>query len=221
MFVGHFGVAFAGKRAAPRASLGWLFTACQFADLLWPILVLAGVEHFRIDPGNTAVTPIAFDHYPWSHSLLMNVVEGVALGAIYFALKRDTRGALVIALLVVSHWVLDWITHAPDMPLAPGSDIKLGLGLWNSVAATMAVELLLYGIGVGLYVRATTARDRAGSIGLWVLTLLLIGISVANVLSPPPPNVQAVAVSAFGVWLFVALAWWVDRHRSARASAPV
>jgi MFS superfamily sulfate permease-like transporter len=140
MFVGHFGVALASKRAAPQVSLGWLFAACQLADLLWPVLVLAGVEHFRIDPGNTAVTPIAFDHYPWSHSLVMNVLEGAALGAIYFALRRDRRGALVIALLVVSHWVLDWITHRPDMPLAPWSDVKLGLGLWSSVAATVVVE---------------------------------------------------------------------------------
>jgi membrane-bound metal-dependent hydrolase YbcI (DUF457 family) len=182
--------------------------------------VLAGVERFRIDPGNTAVTPIAFDHYPWSHSLAMNVLEGVALGAIYFALRRDRRGAIVIALLVVSHWVLDWITHAPDMPLAPGSDIKLGLGLWNSVAATVAVEMVIYAVGLWVYVRATAATDRIGGVGLWVLGIVLVGISAANLVSPPPPSVTAVAFSALGMWLFVALAWWVDRHRTVRAATP-
>jgi membrane-bound metal-dependent hydrolase YbcI (DUF457 family) len=217
MFVGHFGVALASKPAAPRVSLGWLFAACQLPDLLWPILVLAGVEYFRIDPGNTAVTPLAFDHYPWSHSLLMNVLEGAILGWVYFALRRDRRGALVIALLVVSHWILDWITHRPDLPLAPWSRIELGLGLWNSVPATIVIETALYAFGVWRYAQATSARDRVGRVGLWSLVFLLLVISAANIVSPPPPSVTAVAVTALGVWLFVVLAWWVDRHRTVRA----
>jgi len=217
MFIGHFGAAFAAKRGAPRPSLGWLFTACQFPDLIWPIFVLLGIERFRIEPGNTAFTPLAFDHYPWSHSLLMDLVWGAALGAVYFALRRDSRGALVIAALVVSHWVLDWITHGPDMPLVPGGGTKLGLGLWNSVAATVLIETGIYAAAIFVYLRATTPRDRIGSVGLWTLAGLLLAISAANLVSPPPPSVNAVAGTSLGLWVFVAFAAWVDRHRAPRA----
>jgi membrane-bound metal-dependent hydrolase YbcI (DUF457 family) len=220
VFIGHFGAAFAAKRAAPGASLGWLFAACQLPDLLWPLLVFAGTERFRIDPGNTALTPIAFDHYPWSHSLVMGVVWGAAIGAAYVLWRRDTGGGLIIFALVVSHWVLDWITHRPDMPIAPGSDVKVGLGLWNSIPATVAVELLIFAVGVTLYMRATRARDRIGSIGLWTLVVLLLVISIANIASPPPPSVTAVAVTALGMWVFVGLAAWVDRHRVPGNIAP-
>jgi hypothetical protein len=117
--------------------------------------------------------------------------------------------------------VLDWITHRPDMPLAPWSDVKLGLGLWSSVAATVVVETLLFAMGIWLYFRATAARDHIGRIGVWVLAFVLFAISVANILSPPPPSVTAVAVTALGMWLFVLLAWWIDRHRTIRASTSV
>src|SRR5688572_6339507 len=122
MFIGHFAVALAAKRVAPGTSLGWLFAACQLPDLIWPVFLLTGVERARVAPGDTAFTPLAFEHYPWSHSLLMMVGWGVLLGAAYMLRDRDGRAALTLALLVVSHWVLDWITHRPDMPLVPGSD---------------------------------------------------------------------------------------------------
>src|SRR6476646_1706751 len=119
MFIGHFAVAMATKPAAPRTSLGWLFAAAQFPDLLWPVFLLTGIEHARIAPGDTAFTPLAFDHYPWSHSLLMVVMWGVSLGVLYRLRGGDTRASLVIGALVVSHWVLDWVTHRPDLLLLP------------------------------------------------------------------------------------------------------
>ena len=215
MFIGHFATALAAKRVTTRPSLGWYFAACQLPDLLWPVFVLAGVEHFRIEPGNSQFLMLVFDHYPWSHSLAMDAVWAAALGGLYFLLRRDRRGALVVGALVLSHWVLDWVTHRPDMPLAPGGGPKLGLGLWNSVAGTVAVEALMFVAGVLLYARATTARDRIGRFGFWILIAILGAIAAANIVSPPPPSVQAVAISALGMWLFVALAAWIDRHRSA------
>ena len=137
MFIGHFATALAARRVAPRPSLGWLFAACQLPDLLWPLFVLAGLERFHIVPENSQFLVLVFDHYPWSHSLAMDVLWAVLLGGLYAALRRDRRGALVIGALVLSHWILDWITHRPDLPLAPGSDLKVGLGLWNSVAGTV------------------------------------------------------------------------------------
>src|SRR5437773_2899821 len=107
MFIGHFAVAYAAKRVAPRVSLGWLFVACQLADLLWPVLLLQGVEVVKIAPGDTAFTPLRFEYYPWSHSLFMDMVWGAALGGLYFSIRRRRGDALVLAALVVSHWVLD------------------------------------------------------------------------------------------------------------------
>ena len=131
MFIGHFALGLAAKPQAPRVSLAMLFAAAQLADLTWPILLAIGVEQVRIDPGNTAVTPLDFVSYPYSHSLLALVVWGLLLAWGYRLLAGNGRRAfLIIFSLVVSHWVLDYLTHRPDMPLYPGS-AKFGLGLWH------------------------------------------------------------------------------------------
>jgi hypothetical protein len=215
VFIGHFALGLASKRLAPRVSLGALFLACQFADLLWPLLVLAGAEWFTVLPGITAVTPLDFQHYPWSHSLLTLAVWGALLGVAHRAVTGSDWGtAFVLAGLVASHWVLDLITHRPDMPLAPGLEPRFGLGLWHSIPGTLAVEFLLLAIGAGSYFRSTMARDRVGSIGLWALLAFLCIVEVANAFGPPPPDVRAVAWSAQAMWLLVLWGYWVDRHRS-------
>jgi len=214
MFIGHFALGFGAKRLNPAVSLGMLFLACQLADLIWPTLVLLGIERLAIDPGNTAFTPFNFISYPYSHSLVALVLWGVLLGAVFVVAGRATLSAgALIAALVVSHWVLDFISHRPDMPLTFSGETKVGLGLWNSVPATVVVEALMFAAGLFIYARSTTARDRIGSIGLWVLALFFIVINAANILSPPPPSPAAVAWAAELLWLVVALAFWVDRHR--------
>jgi hypothetical protein len=221
MFIGHYALGFGSKRLAPGVSLGALFLACQLADLLWPTLVMAGVEHFTIRPGSTAVTPLDFQYYPYSHSLLALVVWGTVFALIYRAGRGSSaRGAAVLGVLVVSHWVLDLIVHRPDLPLAPGISLRLGLGLWSSVPATLAVEFALYAVGVSLYWRATVARDRAGSIGFWALVVFLALVEVANVFGPPPPSIGAVTASAQAMWLLVAWGYWVDKHRKPANSGP-
>jgi membrane-bound metal-dependent hydrolase YbcI (DUF457 family) len=145
MFLGHFGAGFAAKAIAPRVSLGWLFAAAQFIDLLWPTLLLAGIERVRIAPGATAVTPLVFEHYPVSHSLAAVLAWAALVGALYFAVKRDRRGATVLAALVASHWFLDAIVHAPDLPLYPGSATLAGMGAWSSLPLTLAIELAARG----------------------------------------------------------------------------
>src|SRR6266545_7880417 len=163
MFIGHNAVAFAAKRTAPRTSLGTLTAAAVVLDLIWPVLVIAGIERFEIRAGVTAFSPFDFTYYPWSHSLLMSVVWSVVFGAIYFAITRYGRGAVIVGVAVFSHWVLDFITHRPDMPLYPGGP-KVGLGLWNSVGGTVIVESAIYIGGVWIYLRSTRARDRLGNI---------------------------------------------------------
>ena len=213
MFIGHFATAYAAKRIAPRTSLGTLFAAAQLPDLVWPWLVLAGAERATIAPGDTAFTPLRFDSYPISHSLLTVAAWGAAMGALHFWRKRRPLDALVLAALAVGHWVLDFASHRPDMPLWPGGP-RLGLGLWNSVPATIAVELAMLASGLWLALLATRARDRLGRWGFAALAALLLVIYVGNATSPPPPSMEAVGgVGAAGGLLFVALAAWIDRHR--------
>jgi hypothetical protein len=214
MFIGHLALGFAAKRATPRVSLAVLLSASQFADMLWPVLVAVGLEQVRIDPGNTAFTPLDFVSYPYSHSLVTLVIWGVAFGAVYkMATGRNGRAFVVLAALVVSHWVLDWITHRPDMPLYPGGP-AYGLGLWRSVPATMFVEGMMFGIGVAIYMRATRARDTIGRWGFLSLTAFLAVIYVANVVSSPPPSVNAIVVMAIiGTVVLTAWSWWADAHR--------
>ncbi len=218
MFIGHFGVGFAAKRYAPSASLGTLFLAAQFIDLLWPTLLLLGVERVAIAPGITVVTPLDFQHYPVSHSLLGVVGWAVLVGGGSLALRRTRREALVLALLVVSHWWLDVLVHRPDLPLAPFGQVRVGLGLWNSMAATLLVELSLLFAGGWLYARATRARDAAGRSGFWALLALLLLIQAANLFGEPPPSAMAIAWVGQAQWLLVLWGYWLDRHRELRAA---
>ena len=217
MFVGHFALAFGAKRFAPVVSLGTLFLACQFADLLWPVLVLIDVEQVAIVPGITAVTPLDFVSYPYSHSL-MALVIWAALAAMVYRVVRGFRfpAMLTVAALVVSHWVLDAVSHRPDLPLTVGGSARVGLELWSSLPGTLIVEMSLFAAGVVMYVRQTTARDRVGSIAFWGLVGFLVVVSLANMFGPPPPSPAAGAWAAQAMWLLVAWGYWIDRHRVPR-----
>ncbi|MFZ0488013.1 MAG: hypothetical protein WAL83_13520 [Arenicellales bacterium] len=216
MFIGHFAVGLGAKRAAPAVSLGTLFLAAQFADLLWPTFVLLGIEKFAISPGATAVTPLDFVSYPYSHSLVMLVLWAVLVaGVYYYARHRRMGAALVIAAVVLSHWVLDVVAHRPDMPVTINGSLRLGLGLWNSPAATFIVENAMLVVGIYLYLKTTQARDRIGQYAFWGLIVFLVVVNLANMFGPPPPSVAAVAWSAEGIWLMVAWGYWIDRHREA------
>ena len=218
MFIGHFAVGFGAKAAAPRTSLGSLFLAAQFLDLLWPTLLLLGIERVKIEPGITTVTPLDFEHYPITHSLLMAVVWGGLFALVYWLARKYKAGAIVMGLCVVSHWVLDLLVHRPDLPLIPGGATRLGIGLWNSLAATVILEGLIFIAGVWLYLRTTAAKDRVGRWALWGLIAFLVVIYITNLFGPPPPSVKAIAWAGQLQWLFVIWAYWIDRHRLAKTS---
>jgi hypothetical protein len=213
VFIGHFAVALAAKRAAPEVSLGTLFLAAQLADLVWPTLVLLGLESFSIRPGITAVTPLDFTRYPYSHSLVALAAWGTALGIAYFLTRRRWWEALVLLAVVLSHWVLDFVTHRPDLPLTLTGAERFGLGLWHSRLATLAVEGLLFAACVWIYVRVTRPVDRTGRWSLSAFVVFLVLVYIANIFGPPPPSVAAVAWSAQAIWLLVAWGYWIDRHR--------
>ena len=213
MFLGHYGVAFAAKRAAPRTSLGTLAFAVQFLDELWPILLLLGLEQVRIVPGLMAANSLDFVSYPISHSLVTAIGWSILVGLIYFAIRRYRRGAWVVAAAVLSHWLLDVPMHRPDLPLWPGSRILVGAGLWNSIPLTVVLEVGTLAVGLVIYLRFTRATDRIGSWGLWAMVLLLLVTWLGALFGPPPADAHALAVTALGIWIFVPWSYWVDRHR--------
>lgn len=213
MFIGHFALGFAAKPIEPRLSLGVLLAAPQLLDLVWPVLVLAGVERVVIAPGNTAFTPLAFTHYPWSHSLVASLIWSLLMGVVLRASGASWRAAGIAAALVASHWVLDFVSHRPDMPLWPNGP-RVGLGLWRSVPATLLVEIVMYVAGVFLYARSTRAKDRVGSGAFWTLAAFLFVVYLANAAGPPPPSAGAVAGSALGLWLIPLWGVWIERHRT-------
>ena len=215
MFIGHFALALASKKAAPRVKLGTLVMAAQWLDLLWPIFLLLGWESVATAPGITRFTPFDFVHYPWTHSLACVLGWAALFGGIYYSLRRNGSGALVLATLVVSHWVLDWLTHRPDLPLFPGGP-KVGLGLWNSIAGTLIVEVALFISGAAIYLRATRPKDRTGSIALWSFLILLLAFYLLSAFGSGAPEPKQVAWGGLLMWLFVPWGYWIDRHRETR-----
>ena len=212
MFVGHYGVALAAKRVAPRVSLGVLLMASQLVDLIWPVLLLLGIEHVRVVPNTNPFLRLSFESYPWTHSLAMGIVWALLAGSIYAAMRRDRASGVIVGLLVLSHWVLDWITHVPDLPLYPGGT-RVGLGLWRSMYGTMVVEAAMFIVGLVVYARVTREVDRTGRWTFWAFAALLAVFFVANAYSSPPSSESAIAWAALAGWLIPIFGWWVDRHR--------
>lgn len=220
MFIGHYALALGAKRAAPRTSLGVLFAAAQLVDLIWPILLLVGVERVTPAPGAAPFLRLDFTWYPWTHSLVMALVWAVVAGGAYLALTRYRTGAVVVAALVASHWLLDYVVHVPDLPLVPGGSARFGLGLWHSVAGTVAVEGTMFVAGMALYAATTRARDRVGRWGFWALVVAIVAIYASSIDSPAPPDARSVGWFALLGWLIPLWAWWADRHRNVAGRVP-
>ena len=213
MFLGHFAVGFAAKRAAPKVSLGVLIGAAAILDVLWPVFLLLGWERVRIEPGNTAFTPLAFDSYPISHSLLAALGWSVLFGSLYWGIRRDGRGAGIVMALVLSHWLLDALSHRPDLPLTLTGATRVGLGLWNSVPATLVVEGAMFAAGVWLYATFTRTKDRVGRWSFVVFVAVLPLLYLASVFGPPPPDWRTIAWTDLAAILFAVWPAWFDRQR--------
>ncbi|MEQ9103424.1 MAG: hypothetical protein RIE53_01865 [Rhodothermales bacterium] len=216
MFVGHLAAALGAKTVAREAPLPLLIGASFGIDILWPVLLLVGAETVVVDPGNTAFTALDFAWYPWSHSLLMVVVWGVLLAGVVRMAGGSRRVASVSALVLVSHWVLDWITHGPDLPLWPGG-VETGLGLWHSVPGTLAVEGLLLVAALVVFFRVVDVPGRQGHLALWSLVGLCVLIWASQPFSPPPPGTTAIAVVGLSMWLLPLWGWWIERNVTVRA----
>lgn len=212
MFLGHFALALSAKKAAPKAGLGTLVLSAKFADLLWPVLLLFGVEQVRIVPGITRASPFDFVSYPISHSLLAQLIWASLLGALYLLWRRDLRTAIVVGALLPTHWLLDYVAHRPDMPLYPGGP-KVGLGMWNSLPLTLLVEYGLFVAGVGIYLKSTRSKGGRGY-AFWSFIVFLAVIYAASLFGPPPPSVRVLAITALALWISVPWAAAADRRRT-------
>ena len=188
-----------------------MFIAVQFLDLIWPLFVLIGLESFEIQEGITKLTPLDFTNYPYSHSLLMSIVWGILFGLGYYLVKKNTRNAILLGALVFSHWVLDLLTHRPDLPLSPFGDTKVGFGLWNYPVVEIILEFGLFISGTYWYYTSVKPKRK---IAFWSLISLLGIIHILNILGPPPPSIEAVAWSANLMWIFIIWAWWIERDKS-------
>ncbi len=214
MFIGHAAVGLASKAAAPRASLGWLLAAPFLLDLLWPVFTLLGFETTTIERGATPFLALNFDSYPWSHSLAMAIVWALLYGALAHLATGAASVGVACSLGVFSHWICDAIVHRPDLPLWPGSSVYVGMGLWNSVPATLAVEVPMFAAGVWLYARATRPKDGVGRWAFAAMIALFLVLYAGAAFGPPPPDMTTVAISTLLLFaLVLPLAIWIDQHR--------
>lgn len=215
MFIGHFGLSFAAKKAAPKVSLPTLFIATQFVDILWPFMLIFNIEKVVIVPGYTQVNAYEFLYFPYTHSLLMGIIWGIVIASIYFLIKKDIRSSVVIGLCVLSHWFFDLIVHTTDLPITPFGDYKVGFGLWNHVAATLIIEFFIFFGGLFVYTSITKAKNKKGMWGLWGLAILLVIVTLSNTFGPPPPDSVKILFMSFIILMIIiiVLAGWVDKNR--------
>lgn len=211
MFVGHLAVAMAAKKVDRSTSLVWYLAAANLVDLIWPILLLAGVERVQIDPGNTVFTPLNFEWYPWTHSLFMAGVLGCLFGIAARRFGVSKPGSIGVAALVPSHWVLDFLTHRPDLPLQPWGGGVYGLGLWNSLAGTFVVEGALWVLSIVLYLSVMRVQGWKGHLALWSFVLVSTLLWASGPFSPPPPDAGSLAYFALIGWIILPWGWWIER----------
>jgi membrane-bound metal-dependent hydrolase YbcI (DUF457 family) len=216
MFIGHYAVGLAAKKWAPKVSLGTLFAAAVWLDIVWPIFVLLGWEKFGIVPGITKLSPFDFYQYPLSHSLVMALVWGSLLGLLYLIVEKDEKSSWILGAVVVSHWVLDMVVHRPDLPLLPAANVmehKMGLGLWNYPALAILLELVLFNVCLWVYLKASKATSSLGSIALWSFVTALIVFYALSLRMTPPNDMRMIALGSLTQLLFVAWGYWIDDHR--------
>lgn len=221
MFIGHYGVGFAAKKITfhnikpvKKPSLGTFFLASLYLDILWPVFILFNIEKVTIEPTGKAFQTVHFIYFPFSHSLIAAIVWALLFGLSYYAFRKDIKYSIVLAIVVLSHWILDLVSHSPDLQLIPGNNIRVGLGLWNSLTFTIIIEGLIFLIGVYFYFISTKAKNKRGHFLFWALLIFLSLTYVMDIIGPPPPSVKAITVSGFSEWLLIAWGYWIDRNRT-------
>lgn len=215
MLIGHYGAGFALKKFAPSLSLGVLFIAVQFVDILWATLVLLGVEKVKITPGFTAAVPLEAIYQPLSHSLVSSIILAAAA---YLLIRLYSRGkagggrtALVLGAAVLSHFLLDLLVHATDLPLAGWDSYRLGFGLWNLPVVAYGLEWFLFIAGFALYFSYSGGKAASGRYAALIFGILMLALGVVSAFTPPAKSGEELALSLLMLYLIVAgIAFYVD-----------
>jgi hypothetical protein len=221
MFAGHYGVAFGAKPAARQVPLWVWFIAVQWLDVIWSLLVLAGIEKVRIVPGFTEANTLDLYYMPYTHGLPGAIALSLFLGGIVAIFTKENRGAitLLVAAASFSHWVLDLVVHVPDLPLYDDS-AKVGFGLWRNVAVSFPLELIVLGLGAWLYARAATFKNANGRYAFWGFVAVLGVLQIVANFGSAPSSPESMAITALGLYLGLALlAAWVEWFASGEAVA--
>ena len=216
MFVGHYAASLALKKVEKKASLGLLFLAVQFVDILFFPFVLLGIERFNIVEHFTQSTHFELEYMPYTHSLLASFLwAGFIYGVFRIISPRNKSIALVMGIAVLSHWFLDLIVHTPDLPLWSDASMKLGFGLWNNAVATYVLEAILLVGGLWLYMGSTTASSSFGKYGIYVFSVVLLLINAVNIFGPlTGDNKVAMAIITLAMYfIFAVAAHLLDRKR--------
>jgi LexA-binding, inner membrane-associated putative hydrolase len=214
MLVGHFAVGLVAKRVEPQLSLGTTVLAAMLADFLWCLFMMAGVEQVQLRPGIGAANYWHPTNIALSHSLLMDAIWGALFAGAFVFVRRRPRGAWFLFAAVLSHWLLDFVSHRPDMPLLPGVPRYFGLGLWTSVPLTLVVEGGIWLLALVFYARATRPARRTGTYAFWSVVVLLTLAWYNNIAGPPPPNPQTAPIASLVFFsLVVAWGYWMNRLR--------
>jgi hypothetical protein len=217
MFVGHYAAGLALKKYEKRASLGVLFLAVQFVDILFFPFVLLGIERINIVENFTQSTHFELEYMPFTHSLVGSLFwAAVAYIVFRWVVVKQQGVALVVALAVFSHWLFDLIMHTPDLPIWNDASLKLGLGLWNNSIAAYSLEAALLIGALWLYLKSTTAISTVGKYGMGIFVVFMLLINIGNVFGPLQSDSKlALAVFALvAYFLFAAIAFWLDKKRS-------
>jgi hypothetical protein len=143
----------------------------------------------------------------------MAIVWGLLSGLIAWLFLKNSRYFIIISLCVISHWFLDLLVHRPDLPLFPGDTAYIGFGLWNYPVIASILEGIIFFGGIFLYYNTTSAKNKFGKYGLIGLIAFLLLSHIGNMIGPPPPSVTAIAWAGQLQWLFVILAFFVDKSR--------
>jgi hypothetical protein len=214
MFIGHFAPAFVAASHRHAPNLPTLFVAGQLVDWGFFAFALAGVERFRIIPGFTATNGMDLYDMPYTHSLLGSLIWAISFAALLYIWKRNWTGAVIGGAVVLSHWFLDLLVHAPDLTIAGGTT-KYGFALWNQPVLEKALELGLIALSVGLYLRATKPKVGSSRFAASVTLIVMIAVQFWNWFGPQPTEANAemsiTALIAFGV--FTLLSAWVAKSR--------
>jgi hypothetical protein len=215
MLVGHFAISLLGKRIDPKISVGTLMLAAMLPDVLWCLFMIAGLEQIRVNAGSTF--KLEAIEIAYSHSLLTGAIWGGLLALSYFWRQSNRRGAWLVLAAVLSHWVLDVVSHPPDMPLAPGIQAHFGLGLWNSIPATLIIEGGFWVLSIAAYLSVTRARSRASLVLFWLPVAFLTLAWYGNIAGPPPADPSSIRFTSLIFFLLtIGWAYWLEKTRRTR-----